>query len=140
MRAPRGPWGLPVRPRPTAPSCTSGSTSQVSPGAVSHEELYGHQARVADLSRFQAAFDELAPKRQAHGLGDLGQFVSADEPETIIVLLEVEDVERARQYWHSEILAHGRQRAGVVGPIEAGTDQVWLTNGTVREAAAVRTA
>jgi hypothetical protein len=92
--------------------------------------------RVADLGRFQAAFDELKPKREAHGLHDIGQFRSADEPNTIIVLLEVADVERARQYWQSQVLAEGRQRAGVVGPIDAGTDQVWLTNGTVREAMA----
>ena len=52
--------------------------------------------RVADLARFQAAFDELKPKREAHGLHDIGQFRSADEPNTIIVLLEVADVERAR--------------------------------------------
>jgi hypothetical protein len=89
--------------------------------------------RVADLGRFQAAFDELKPMREAHGLRDVGQFRSADEPDTVIVVMEVADVGRAREYWHSAVLAEGRRKAGAVGPIEAGVDQVWLTDGTVRE-------
>jgi hypothetical protein len=90
--------------------------------------------RVADLGQFQAAFDELKSVREVHGLTDVGQFRSADEPDTVIVILEVADVARARDYWHSDILAEGRRKAGAVGPIHAGVDQVWLTNGTVREA------
>jgi hypothetical protein len=90
--------------------------------------------RVEDLGRFQAAFDELKPMREAHGLRDIGQFRSANEPDTVIVVMEVIDVARAQEYWHSAVLAAGRKKAGAVGPLEAGTDQVWLTDGTVREA------
>lgn len=89
--------------------------------------------RVANFGQFQAAFDELRPMREGHGLKDVGQFRSADEPDTVIVVMEVADVERAREYWHSAILAEGRRKAGAVGPIQAGVDQVWLTDGTVRE-------
>ncbi len=63
--------------------------------------------------------------------------------DTIVVLMEVTDVARrgpqrpavpappGLPYWHSQVLEAGRRRAGVVGPLQAGTDQVWLTNGPV---------
>ena len=89
---------------------------------------------VHDLAQFQKAFDNLKTARESHGLHDLGQYVSADEPNTIIVVLAVDDVSRAKEYWKSAVLAEGRKKAGIVGEIEAGVDQVWLTNGTVRSA------
>jgi uncharacterized protein (DUF1330 family) len=88
--------------------------------------------RVRDLDQFQRAFDKLKPMRERHGLKDLGQYRSADEPDTVIVLLEVADIAAARVYWHSKVLSEGRKEAGIVGPLMAGFDQVWLTNGTVR--------
>jgi hypothetical protein len=87
--------------------------------------------RVTDLARFQAAFDHLLPMRQKYGLVDIGTFRAADEPNTIIVLMEATDLARAKEYWQSEILAEGRKKAGVIGPLEAGSDQVWLTDGSV---------
>ncbi len=69
--------------------------------------------------------------RQKYGLIDIGTFRAAEEPNTVIVLMEATDLARAREYWHSQILAEGRRKAGVIGPIEAGTDQVWLTDGSV---------
>lgn len=89
--------------------------------------------KVTDLATFQRSFDRLKPKRTEAGLTDLGQFCAADEPDTIIVVLEVDDVSRAKAYWHSDVLAKGREEAKVVGPIEAKTDQVWLTDGVVRD-------
>jgi hypothetical protein len=88
--------------------------------------------RVRDLDQFQRAFDKLKPMRERHGLKDMGQYRSADEPDTVIVLLEVADIAAARVYWHSKVLSEGRKEAGIVGPLTAGTDQVWLTDGTVR--------
>ena len=87
--------------------------------------------RVADFAQFQAAFDELLPRRREYGLIDIGTFREASEPDTIVVLMEVTDVARAKEYWHSQVLEAGRRRAGVVGPLRAGRDQVWLTNGPV---------
>jgi hypothetical protein len=88
--------------------------------------------RVADLARCQAAFDELRMAREAHGLHDVGQFRSADEADTVIVILKVDDPAPAKAYWHSDVLAEGRKKAGVVGPLLAGVDQVWLADGPVR--------
>src|SRR6266566_796059 len=87
--------------------------------------------RVADFAQFQAAFDELLPMRQQYGLIDIGTFRAAEEPKTIIVLMEVTDLARAREYWHSQILAEGRKKAGVVGPLDERTDPVCLNDGPV---------
>jgi hypothetical protein len=88
---------------------------------------------VSDLARFQAAFDRMKPKREAAGLTDLGQFCMADESNTVIVVMEVADPARAKEFWHSAALAQGRSAAAIVGPNEAKTDQVWLTDGLVRD-------
>ena len=87
--------------------------------------------RVADFVQFQAAFDHLLPHRREYGLIDIGTFRAADEPNTIIVLMEATDIARAKEYWHSQILEQGRRAAGVVGSLQAGSDQVWLTDGPV---------
>jgi hypothetical protein len=100
---------------------------------------------VSDLAQFQAAFDELKPMREKYGLKDLGEFRAAEESDIVIVILEVTDVARAREYWHSIVLAQGRVNAGAVGSVPAGTgveagsiNQVWLTSGLVRDAIARR--
>ena len=94
--------------------------------------------KVGDLARFQATFDRLRPDRQAAGLTDVGQFCAAGEPDVVIVVMEVADVSRAKAYWHSDVLAEGRADAGIVGPIEAKSDQVWLTDGLVKDRVARR--
>ena len=52
---------------------------------------------------------------------------------------------KAKEYWHSIVLAQGRLKAGALGLVPAGTsvqanstNQVWLTDGLVREAIAGR--
>jgi len=87
--------------------------------------------KVEDLKTFKKAFDGLQKKRREAGLIDVGQFHAADEPNTVIVIMQTEDLNKARQYWHSEVLAHGREQAHVVGPIEINPDHVWLTDGQV---------
>jgi hypothetical protein len=96
-------------------------------------------------TQFQAAFDGLKPMREKHGLKDLGEFRAAEESDIVIVMLEVADVARAKEYWQSIVLAQGREKAGAVGlvpvatGVEAGSiNQVWLTNGLVRDAIAGR--
>jgi hypothetical protein len=89
--------------------------------------------KVSDLAKFQHVYDLLKTKRTEAGLTDLGQFCAADESDTIIVVLEVADVARAKAYWHSDVLAKGRAEAAIVGPVEAKVDQVWLTDGLVKE-------
>jgi hypothetical protein len=101
--------------------------------------------RVPDLAQFQATFDELKPIREKHGLKDLGQFRAAEESDIVIVILEVADVARGKEYWHSTVLAQRRVNAGAIGWLPVGTsvqadstNEVWLTNGLVRDAIASR--
>jgi hypothetical protein len=97
--------------------------------------------RIIDLAQFQAAFDEMKPMRES--LKDLGEFRAAEESDIVIVMLKVTDVARAKEYWHSILLSEGRVKAGAVGLVPVGTamqagsiNQVWLTNGLVRDAVA----
>ena len=39
--------------------------------------------------------------------------------DVVIVVMKVEDISRAKEYWHSDVLAQGRAEAGIVGPIDA---------------------
>ena len=89
--------------------------------------------KVRDLAQFQRAFDQMAEHRHAAGLTDLGQFRDLEDPETVLVVMEAADIGKAKEFWHSAVLAKGREAAGIVGPIDAGADQVWLTNGLVRD-------
>src|SRR5260370_41746892 len=97
--------------------------------------------RVSNLAQFQAAFDKLKPMREKHGLKDLGQFHAAEESDIVIIMLEVTDVARAKEYWHSTVLAQGRVKAAAIGLVPAGpsgqaasTNQVWLTDGRLADA------
>lgn len=54
--------------------------------------------KVTDLERFQKAFDRLIADREVAGLTDLGQFCAADEPDVVIVLMEVADVSGTKKY------------------------------------------
>ena len=87
--------------------------------------------RVENLQTFKQAFDGLEKTRREAGLIDIGQFHAADEPNTVIVIMQAEDLARAKNYWHSEVLAKGREKAHVIGPIEVGSDHVWLTDGLI---------
>lgn len=89
--------------------------------------------KVRDLAQFQRTFDGMKKHRQAAGLTDLGQFCDSAAPDTVVVVMEAADIAKARAFWHSTVLAQGREAAGIVGSLDAGSDQVWLTNGLVRD-------
>jgi hypothetical protein len=89
--------------------------------------------KVTNFAYLQKAFDRLRADREAAGLTDIGQFCAADEHDVVIVVMEVAEVSRAKKYWDAEVLAQGRADASIVGPIEAKSDQVWLTDGLVKD-------
>jgi hypothetical protein len=107
--------------------------AQAIPGRSSMTNYMIIRQPVSDLAQFQAAFDRMKPKREAAGLTDVGQFCASDEPNTVIVVMEVADPVRAKAFWHSAELAQGRSEAAIIGPLDAGNDQVWLTDGLVRD-------
>jgi hypothetical protein len=70
---------------------------------------------VEDYERWKPIFDEHGLTRQANGSKGGQLFRSADNPNEIIMLIEVEELERARQFAMSDDLRQTMQRAGVMG-------------------------
>ena len=58
--------------------------------------------RVTDLTRFQTTFDRLKLDREAAGLTELGKFWRLTIL-MVIVVMEVEDISRAKEYWRSDL-------------------------------------
>jgi len=70
--------------------------------------------KVADVSRWRSEFWKMEEARQQYGLHLTGMYRAA-EPHTIIVTLDVESVEKAKEFANSEVLQQGRERAGAIG-------------------------
>ena len=69
---------------------------------------------VADYARWKPIFDADAANRQAGGSKGGQLLRSADDPTELVVLLEWDVLERARQFAQSEEWHEVLQRAGVV--------------------------
>lgn len=80
--------------------------------------------RVASVDRWNAVFRDpkLDAIRRRHGLVVTGTYIDGDDSNTVIVVMEMEDIGAARQFAASADLASARERAGAVGP----PDGVWL--------------
>ena len=70
--------------------------------------------QVTDYAQWKAAFDAHSLIRQANGSRGGQIFRSADAPNELVVLLEWDVLERARQFALSEEWLEVMQRAGVV--------------------------
>ena len=70
--------------------------------------------RVEDYARWRPLYDEHGATRKASGSAGGRVFRSADNPNEVIILLEWDDLEKARQFAQSEDLRQAMQRAGVV--------------------------
>src|SRR5919199_2566534 len=79
--------------------------------------------RVEDIAQWKSVFNqpELESVRQQHGLFVTGTYRAADEPATVIVVMEMEDLARAKEFARSDTLASARAKAGAVGP----PDGIW---------------
>lgn len=86
--------------------------------------------RIADVARWNRVFcdAELDAVRRSHGLVVTGTYVDGDSPETIIVVMDMDDIERARAFAGSTELATARERAGAIG----SPDGVWYGPTAVR--------
>jgi hypothetical protein len=86
--------------------------------------------RVADPARFAEVFygAELDAARRRHGLVVTGTYVDAERPDTVIVVMDMADADRAREYARSLTLANGRREAGAVGE----PDAVWYAPARLR--------
>ena len=73
---------------------------------------------VEDYDRWKKAFDEHASMRQAAGSKGGYLFRSADDPNDVVLIVEMEDLDRARQFVGSDDLRKAMEGAGVTGPPE----------------------
>jgi hypothetical protein len=73
--------------------------------------------RVASVQRWNSVFrePELDAVRRRHGLVVTGTYLDGDDPDTVIVLMDMADIDLARQFAGSTELAAARERAGAVG-------------------------
>jgi quinol monooxygenase YgiN len=74
--------------------------------------------KVEDYAKFRRAFDEYGASRKDSGCKSERVFRNADDPNDLVILLEWDDLEKARQFIQSAGLRANMQRAGVVGQPE----------------------
>lgn len=79
--------------------------------------------RVTSVEQWHIVFSDrqLDTMRREHGLVVTGTYVDADDPDTVIVVMDMHDVDKARQFATSRELAAARERAGATG----APDGVW---------------
>jgi hypothetical protein len=80
--------------------------------------------RVASIEQWATVFrdPELDAIRRRHGLVVTGTYVDATDPNTAIVIMDMENLGAARQFAASPELDAARRRAGAVG----SPDGVWF--------------
>jgi heme-degrading monooxygenase HmoA len=69
--------------------------------------------KVEDYVKWKLVFDDHGATRKASGFRGHHLFRNGDDPNELVILFEVDDVERARQFCQSEDLRQAMQRAGV---------------------------
>jgi hypothetical protein len=76
--------------------------------------------KVADISRWDKVFrdPELDAVRRSHGLVVTGTYVDGEQADTIIVVMDMDSLHRARDFAASAELTAARERAGAIGPPE----------------------
>ena len=73
--------------------------------------------KVEDYSKWRAAFDEHDATRRANGaIGTPQVFRSGDDPWEVSILMEWDELEKARKFTQSDELREVMQQAGVTGP------------------------
>jgi hypothetical protein len=71
--------------------------------------------KVHDYAAWRPAYDAHEPARAAAGISNGRVFRRAEDPNDLVILLDVDDVDRARAWAASADLKAAMQNAGVVG-------------------------
>ncbi len=71
------------------------------------------RSKVEDYAKWKPVFDGMGAIRKAYGSKGGHVFRSADNPNEVVVLLEWDSVEKARQFAQSDDLRKAMQEAGV---------------------------
>jgi heme-degrading monooxygenase HmoA len=69
--------------------------------------------KVADYAKWKPLFDEHGAARKANGCSGHKLFRNTDDPNELLILLEIDDSEKVRQFAQSEDLREAMQRSGV---------------------------
>lgn len=80
--------------------------------------------RVGSIEQWNAVFrdPELDAIRRRHGLVVTGTYADGNDPNTVIVAMDMDDLNSAKQFAASSELAAARERAGAIG----APDGVWF--------------
>jgi heme-degrading monooxygenase HmoA len=70
--------------------------------------------KVEDYAKWKPAFDDHAATRRANGSKGGYLLRNADDPNELVLLLQWDDLDRARQFAHSADLQQTMKRAGVL--------------------------
>jgi quinol monooxygenase YgiN len=73
------------------------------------------RASVQGFSEWKTAYDAHEPSRAAAGLTERHLLQDADNPNTVTLIFEAEDLKRAEEFSNSDDLREAMQKAGVVG-------------------------
>jgi hypothetical protein len=70
--------------------------------------------KVAEFDRWKSAYDAHLPSREQAGLKEERLLRNIDEPGEVLILFEVEDLQKAREFVDSADLKTAMEKAGVV--------------------------
>lgn len=86
--------------------------------------------RVSSIEQWNNVFrnPELDAVRREHGLVVTGTYADADAPNTVIVVMDMHDLDKARRFAASSELATAREQASAIG----SPDGVWFGSHEIR--------
>jgi len=76
------------------------------------------RGKIRDYGTWRSVFDERRAIRKAAGSKGDRVFRSADNPNELVILLEWDDLKKAREFAQSDDLKKAQERAGVSGKPE----------------------
>ena len=74
--------------------------------------------RVADFSKWKTVFEEMDALRKAHGWTGYTILRDATDPNTVVIVNRMGDLDEAKRYGGSPALREAMERAGVISPPE----------------------
>jgi hypothetical protein len=72
------------------------------------------RVRVADYQRFREVYDAGTPAREAGGMHNEQMLRNPNDPNDILIMTTVENIERARAYGQSEEVRQRQRDAGLL--------------------------
>ncbi len=74
--------------------------------------------RVGDFAEWKPVFDQHESARREHGFTSHSLHREAGDPSVVVIAFRVKDVDRAKEFAHSDSLRSAMERAGVEEPPE----------------------